>query len=163
MITNSIDYIGISNNLPTDITYFKEELFDTTIYNTKEGACISKVISASVDCSINSMKLLNTSVRTSNEGQKLTGKKLLIEVNLSYRIKYISSTKEKYLYVLKNNTTKVIYIVLPKYIEDLKIEELVRRKKIKIEPYIEDLYVSCRNTGGIYIRTLLLLNAQVKV
>lgn len=123
---------------------------------------VVSIISVSADCQINSMKLLNTSVRTSNEGQRLSGKKLLVELNILYRIKYISDPKEKYLYILKENFTKIMYIVLPSSINGFKIEDLVRQNKIKVTPYIEDLYVDQRNNNYIYIRNLILLNAMYK-
>ncbi len=162
MISNLIDYIGIDKDLPKGIKYFKEELFSNVISNSNLSKPIENIISASVDCNINSVKLINTQVRTSNEGQKLTGKKLLVEINILYRIKYLSDSKEKYLYILKERSTKVMYIVLPKTIDDCKIEDLVRRGKIKVECYVEDLYVDKRKDNSVYIRNLLLLNARYK-
>lgn len=159
MISNLIDYIGIDKDLPKDIKYFKEELFSNVISSSNLNKPILSIISASVDCNINSIKLINTQVRTSNEGQKLTGKKLLVEINISYKIKYLSDSKEKYLYILKERCTKVVYIVLPKSIGDYKIEDLVRRKKIKVRSYVENLYVEKRKDNSLYIRNLLLLNA----
>jgi hypothetical protein len=162
MSFNSISYLGISGSLPTNIEYFKEELFNNIINIPKDRKPIYKITSASVDCKVNSMKLLNTNVQTSNEGQKLSGKKLLVELNLSYRIKYISDSKEKYLYMLKSNVPKVMYIVLPKTINDIPIEEFFRKKKIVLEPYIEDIYSESRGANKVYIRTLLLLNTIIK-
>lgn len=161
-MSKSIDYIGIDNNLPTNIKYFKEEIFGITVQKSKSNVDIHKIISVSIDCKINSIKLVNTQVRTSNEGQKLTGKKLLVELNFIYRIKYISTSKEKYLYILKENATKVIYVVLPQYIDDTRIEDIIRKKKVKIDTYIEDLYAECRSYEQVYLRTLVLVNASIK-
>ncbi|MGL6105710.1 hypothetical protein [Romboutsia sp.] len=162
MITNFIDYIGIDENLPTNIKYFKEDLLDTVFSKKDETKEIHTIISTSVDCNVNSIKLVNTSSRTSNEGQKLSGKKLLVEVKLSYRIKYTTNTKETSLYILKTSHTKVIYIVVPREINGFKIEDLVRKNKVSVETFIEDLYVSSRGPNSIYIRTLLLVNARLK-
>ena len=163
MITNFIDYIGIDENLPTNIKYFKEDLFDTVFSKKDETTKIHTIISISVDCKINSIKLVNTSSRTSNEGQRLSGKKLLVEVKLSYRIKYTTDTKERYLCILKTSHTKIIYIVVPKEVNGFKIEDLVRKNKVSVETYVEDLYISSRGPSSVYIRTLLLLNARVKI
>ena len=158
-----IDYVGISSDLPVNIKYFKEELFSSIIQRTDEVKDINKIISVSATCSANPIKLVNTKSSTSNEGQTLTGKKLLIELNLDYRIKYTSSSLEKYIYILKSNMTKVMYIVMPTIINDTTIEELVRRKKVVIEPIIEDIYASRRDSDTIYVRTLLLLNSKLKI
>ncbi|MGL4910910.1 MAG: hypothetical protein ACRC3Y_00630, partial [Romboutsia sp.] len=107
-------------------------------------------------------KLLNTQVRTSNEGKKLSGKKLLVELNISYNIKYTSNSLEKYLYVLKSNITKIMYIVVPKEIDEVNIEDFIRRKKIQVQSFVEDLYAERRTENSVYIRTLLLLNANIK-
>ncbi|MGL4911001.1 MAG: hypothetical protein ACRC3Y_01085, partial [Romboutsia sp.] len=77
-------------------------------------------------------------------------------------IKYTSNSLEKYLYVLKNNITKIMYIVVPKEIDEVNIEDFIRRKKIQVQSFVEDLYVQRRNENSVYIRTLLLLNANIK-
>lgn len=157
-----INYVGISEDLPIDIKYFKEEVIDNVFFKKENARPIENIVSASVDSKINTIKLLNTSMRTSNEGKKLTGKKLLVEINLSYSVKYTSSSLEKYLYILKNEVTKIIYIVVPKEIDDCNIEDFVRRKKIQVQSLIEDLYIEIRSEDSVYIRTLLLLNANIK-
>lgn len=159
---NCIDYVGISSDLPVDIKYFKEELFDTNIITKQSNKEINKIISVSVNCTTNSIKLVNTKSSTSNEGQTLTGKKLLIELTLNYRIKYTTNSLEKYIYVLKNSITKIMYIVVPSKFNDIRIEELIRKKKVSIEPIVEDIYACCRDSHTAYIRTLLLLNANIK-
>lgn len=158
-----INYIGISNQLPTDIKYFKEELFSDIIIKSNKLRAIGDIVSVAVDTKIDSTKILNTSERTSNEGRKLSGKKLLVEVNLSYNIKYTSNTIEKYLYIIKHNITKIVYIVVPKEIENTLIEEFLRHKKIQVQHFIEDLYAQKRTDNSIYLRTLLLLNANIKI
>ncbi|MGL4800954.1 MULTISPECIES: hypothetical protein [Peptostreptococcaceae] len=158
-----INYIGISESLPVDIKYFKEDLVDDIFYKKENSKPIGEIISASIDLNINSIKLLNTSTRTSNEGRKFTGKKLLIEVCLNYSIKYTSNTIEKYLYILKNEVTKIMYISVPKEINNYDIEDFVRRKKIQIQSFVEDLYVEKRSSDSIYVRSLLLINANFKI
>lgn len=160
---NFIDYVGISSYLPVDIKYFKEELFDTLIFKKKDGKDINRIISVSVICKSNSIKLVNTKASTSNEGQTLTGKKILIELSVDYRVKYTSNSMEKYIYILKNSSTKIMHIVVPSHLNDTQIEELIRRKKILIEPIVEDIYACNRDNDSIYIRTLLLLNATIKI
>ncbi|MGL5694382.1 MAG: hypothetical protein ACRCXA_09905, partial [Peptostreptococcaceae bacterium] len=157
-----INYIGINEDLPTNIKYFKEELIDNVFFKSEDANPIEKIISSSIDLRVKSIKLLNTSVRTSNEGKKLSGKKLLVELNIQYSIKYTSNSLEKYLYVLKNNITKIMYIVVPKEIDEVNIEDFIRRKKIQVQSFVEDLYVQRRNENSVYIRTLLLLNANIK-
>lgn len=160
MTNDLISYVGISKDLPTNIKYFKEELFTNILNIENLKYPIDSIVSSSVDCKINSMKLINTNIRTSNEGQKLSGKKLLVDISIFYRIKYISDSKNKYLYVLKGSFNKVIYIVLPTSINEQDIEGLVRRNKVKLTTYLEDLYVEKRFDNSIYIRVLVLLTTN---
>ncbi|MGL4912857.1 MAG: hypothetical protein ACRC3Y_10570 [Romboutsia sp.] len=161
-MNNYINYIGLNDNLPINIKYFKEELFDVMCVKKPNAKTICDIVSVSIDCSINSIKLLNTATRTSNEGNKLSGKKLLIELDFSYSIKYTTDSVEKYLYILNSNTTKIIYIVVPTEIDNVPIEDLVRKKKINVQTYIEDLYADIRSPDEVYIRTLLLTNVNIK-
>lgn len=162
MVIDGVDYIGVDERLPTDIKYFKEELISTVFKKNSENTDIHSIVSVSVDCSIKSLKIINTPMRVSNDGQRLSGKKLLVEISLNYRIKYISNSKKQYIYILKPVINKVFYIVVPKEIENQKIEDLLRRRKIGVNSYVEDLYVHKIDKNNIYIRTLLLLNFNLK-
>ena len=157
-----IDYIGISTNLPTDIKFFKEELFSTSRFIKDNQPKIKKIISISIDSKIISTKIINTSKKVSNDGQKLSGKKLLVELNINYKIKYLSTNKEKCLYILKHNITKIIYIVIPSEVDNKTIEEIIRKKRMGIKTYIEDLYADIRDNEEIYIRNLILVNVFIK-
>lgn len=159
---NSIDYIGVSTNLPKDIKYFKEELVSTSYTLNEDALDIDKIISVSIDTKITSIKLINTAVRTSSEGQKLMGRKILIELSINYKIKYLSDGKEKYLYMLKESMTKAMYVVLPSTIKEEKIEELLRKKRVGAQVFVEDLYAKLRNKKEIYIRNLILINLFIK-
>lgn len=157
-----IDYIGTCDDFPENISYFKEELITNTFKIKSDLKEIQKIISVSVDYEILTLKLLNTQIRTSNEGQKLSGKKLLVEIKFTYKIKYLSDLKEKYLYLLKSSLTKVFYIVLPREYENFKIEEIIRKKALGVKVYIEDIYAQKRKEKEIYIRKLVLVNAFIK-
>lgn len=157
-----VEYIGLSENLPNEISFFKEELVNTTVKLKEELNDILKIISVSVDYEIRSMKLVNTAVRTSNEGQRLSGKKLLVEINFKFRIKYLSNSKEKYLYLIKSGLNKVIYVVLPREYENYKIEEIARKKAIGVKVHIEDIFSKIRNEREIYIRNLVLIDVFIK-
>lgn len=158
MVIDCIDYIGINENLPTDIKYFKEELVTNILKKSLDGKDIHNIVSVSVDCDVNSMKIINTPIRVSNEGQRLSGKKLLVEVSLHFRIKYTTNIKQQYIYILKTTVNRVFYIVVPQEINGKKIEDLFRQRKLYITPYIEDIYSRTIDSNSIYIRTLLLLN-----
>lgn len=157
-----IKYIGVSEDLPTDIKYFKEETIDSILLKKENSKPIENIVSLMASTKINSIKLLNTPMRISNEGKRLSGKKILVDINILYTIRYTSNTLEKYLYLLKHDVNKILYIVVPKEIDDCKIEDCVRRKKIQVHPYIEDLYIENRCGSSVYIRTLLLLNTLIK-
>lgn len=154
----NINYIGISKNLPKNIKYFKEDIFTTMIPIKSHN--IDEIISISLDHKIISTKIINTDVRVSNEGQRLTGKKFLIELNIIFRIKYTSSNIKKYIYVLNYKTPKVIYIVLPTEVNNESINTIIRKNKFKIDFFVEDIYAQIRE-NNIYIKCLNLTNFNV--
>ncbi len=151
----NINYIGISKNLPKNIKYFKEDIFTTMIPIKSHN--IDEIISISLDHKIVSTKIINTDIRVSNEGQRLTGKKFLIELNIIFRIKYTSSNIKKYIYVLNYKTPKVIYIVLPTEVNNESINTIIRKNKFKIDFFVEDIYAQIRE-NNIYIKCLNLTN-----
>lgn len=157
-----VEYIGKSENLPNEICFFKEELVVNNIKLKNELKDVLKVISVSVDYEIRSIKLLNTATRTSNEGQRLSGKKLLVEIEFKFRVKYLSHSREKYLYLIKSSLSKVMYVVVPKTYKTYTIEEIVRKKGLGVKVHIEDIFSKVRGDREIYIRNLVLVDVFVK-
>lgn len=156
MIIDHIDYIGIDENFPTDLKYFTENLITHTINSKDHLKDVNKIISVALDSRIDSIKIINTPIRISNEGQKLSGKKVLAEIQFSIKIKYITNSKEQYIFFFKQDILKVFYIVVPSEINGVKVEELVRKRKLSLKIYIEDIYADVRD-NDIYLRMLVVL------
>jgi hypothetical protein len=90
---NLIEYIGLSNYLPTNLKVFKKattsKVLNLPIYKAK----IKQITKVSVDIQIIDTLLIDTVSGQSLDGLILTGKKLICYATVNYRIHYVSTEK----------------------------------------------------------------------
>ncbi|MGL4731129.1 MAG: hypothetical protein ACRCW0_06065 [Clostridium sp.] len=161
MIINGVEVVGISDRLPINPKYFKSILLNNEIFLSEDKPPINTLVTISLDATVGDIKIINTPIRTSNEGEKLLGKKLLVEINLKYKIQYTSYGREHYIYVLDHQTTKTTFIVLPETINEERIEDLLRKEKIEVRAYVEDIYVEVKNSSTLYTSLSLMVNGKI--
>lgn len=161
MVLDGIEVIGTSNQFPDDLRFFKEELIWTSLENIEGSPEIGRIVSVSVDTNIVSYKILDIDVDHLENDESYLNRTIRVELNFYIRIKYIGDLQEQYIYTANNEITKVIYISMPNIIDNLSIEELVRQQKIRINPYISDIYAREKDANSIYLRILCYLGLSI--
>ena len=150
-----------SNILPEIVQYFSEVTFIDSIKIPYDRPCINEILSAISSINIVSTKLIKTDIAKSYDGKNLSGYKLLVELNLKEKIKYLSLEQKKSIQILDlENKTKNIFITVPSIINNIKIEDLIRRNLFAINSYIEDIY--CTKVDNRNILKALSLIVEIK-
>ncbi|MGL4367232.1 MAG: hypothetical protein ACRCTQ_02970 [Brevinemataceae bacterium] len=147
--------------LPQKSNCFKEEEVSEIFNIPCDKPKIKEVHSISVHPEVGEVRLVETEIGKSNEGQILTGIKLVIEINLKEKITYVADEKMQYIYALSNENLKSFFIILPTEINEENTKDLLRAKRINIIPYIEA--VSIRKINSYSIFKCLSLFIDVKV
>ncbi len=148
--------------LPKEVENFKEELICEILPIPKQKPDIKNVIDVMVWPEITKYKLIKTQKGYSNEGKKLDGHKLVVEVKLKEKLTYVADECTNAIHGVHYNTIKSVELVLPEEIDGEKVCELVKLNKLNIIPYLEEVFVrklDCRNAHKC---VMLLLNVEVK-
>ncbi|MFI3201245.1 MAG: hypothetical protein R3Y54_06950 [Eubacteriales bacterium] len=137
-IRNLIEFSGekllpIGNCVVPQSNSFKQNTLDVNFQIQKDQYGIDKILKMNVDVELISYKIVKTSVGISEEGQELTGKKLLLVGEFTLKTSYISNSPDN-----KVDSYNVVipfcdYIVLPKDFKNI--------TTTKPEIYIEDIYI----------------------
>ncbi len=151
----------IQNILPETSSHFKEELMDEILTIPPQKPDIERVLDVIVWPEVMDMKLVETEVGRSNEGQNLTGVKLVVELNIKEKVTYVACDPTQSVHAAHFETYKSMFVILPEKIGDKYTCELVRSGRINVTPYVESSnarQLDCRN---IYRCLMLFLDVKI--
>lgn len=151
----------VQNILPETAKYFKEELVAEILAIPPQKPNIERVLDIIVWPEIEDINLIETPVGMSNEGQYLSGLKLIVEVRLKEKVTYVADEPTQSVHAAHYETLKSMFVILPTEIDGRDTADLVRSGRISVVPYIEAVDfrgLDCRN---IYKCVLLFLNVKI--
>ena len=150
-----------SGLLPTGVKYFKEEPICEIITIPNKKPDIERVLDIIVWPEIEHMSLIETDKGISNEGQKLTGYKLSVEVKLKHKLTYVADEPRKPVHATHYESLKGMFVVLPDKIDDKSMCEYIRSGRITACPYIETVYTRKLSKRTIHKSILLFLDVKI--
>lgn len=164
IVRGLVEGIGITpyEQLPKNPVFFTE----ITIPETVELPCrkpdIEELISVMVDAEVISTRLVNTPTAVSCEGQVLLGHKLIIELKLRQKVKFIAKEPTQSVHAAHfEKVVSSIFVVLPPGIGTASMEALFKQNKLVVTPYIEDIYAAKLDGRRIFKNVTLLIDVTV--
>ncbi|MBW4829550.1 MAG: hypothetical protein KZY61_01860 [Clostridiaceae bacterium] len=149
IMKNLVEYIGIADILPTNPRYFKQLTMSENLAIPMQKPDMEQLLGIMVEAEVISTRLVETEKGVSDEGQKLSGCKLIIELRFHEKIKYVADEPTQSVHVAEYESHyKSVFVVVPCEIDGTNVCEFVRKKKMSVNVYIEDIYaemVDCRN------------------
>lgn len=128
----------ISNKeIPYTVNYFKEEALSKILEIPKDKPGIKRILSFEVFPKVCGYKVIETEVGMSNEGQNLSGIKLLVKLKIKSRLTYVADTCSQPIYSACYEEAKTMFVVLPEEINGKDICSLIKSGQISIVPYVE--------------------------
>ncbi|AOR24023.1 DUF11 domain-containing protein [Clostridium taeniosporum] len=136
------------------ISTFKYLSRSEKIYKEKDKPFIGEVDNVSADIDILEYHIVKTIEGKSNEGQKLTGYKIVLQGIIKEVIEYSSDECNRSIYITNEHIPFSTFIVLP---DNFKIGS-----KINIDYSIEDISFERRNKVSVYTNICLLFVAKIR-
>ena len=151
----------IQNIIPETSSYFKEELMAEVLTIPSQKPDIERVLDVIVWPEVMDMHLVETEVGRSNEGQYLTGIKLVVELKIKEKVTYVACEPTQSVHAAHFETYKSMFIILPEKIGDKYTCELARSGRINITPYVESSHARQLDSRNIYRCIMLFLDANI--
>lgn len=148
------------NLIPKKVKYFKEELVSEILVIPPQKPDMERILDIVVWPEIVNVKLVNTQVGKSNEGQYLSGYKLVVEVNLKEKLTYVSCEPTQSVHAAHFETLKSIFIVLPPEIDGKSLCDLQRAGKVQVTPFVEAVKFRMLDATSIHKCVMLLLDVK---
>lgn len=137
-----------TDSLPKVSQYFKEELVTELLSIPPQKPDIERILDILVWPEVEDVKLVETPIGMSNEGQYLSGLKLIAEVKLKEKVTYVANEPTQSVHAAHYETLTSMFVVLPTEINGRNTADLVRSGRINVLPYIEAVdfrILDCRN------------------
>lgn len=138
---------NVPNNYPVNPLYFKEDLVCEILTIGEGMADVGAITDIIVDPVVRNIELIQTIEGTSNEGQNLTGYKVVIEINFREKILYVANQCDQPLQGAHFEVSKTFFIVPPEQVNGVSFCELYNQGRIQVYPYIEKVHgriLDCR-------------------
>ncbi|MGL5767547.1 MAG: hypothetical protein ACRCX8_18095 [Sarcina sp.] len=147
--------------MPKTALYFKEEILDDILIIPNQKPDLDRILDITAWAEVEDYKLIETETGLSYEGQRLTGKKLVVEVKIKEKLIYVAEVVEQSAHAAHYEKFKSIFVILPEKIGDKYICDLVRANRIQITPYVEDLCYRKLNEREIHRCLLLFVDVKL--
>lgn len=158
-ICNSAEGIGVAPSLPANPLYFTQVAIPEIVVIPPQKPNCEELLSVMVEAKVISVRLIKTAVGLSNEGQNLTGYKIIIELELNQKIKYIADEPTQSVHAAHfKNVISSIFVVVPPSIGGINIEDLFEQGRLVVTPYIEDIYGVCQDKRTIFKNITVLID-----
>lgn len=151
----------IQNEIPMNPKYFKEEAICELLTIPHEKPDMERILDIVVWAEIENIRLVETEVGNSIEGQKLSGNKLVVEVSLKEKVTYVADEPTQTVHAAHYEMLKSVFIIVPKTIGEKSLCNLIKSDRIIVTPYVEDVSFRMIDCRTIHKCVMLFLNASI--
>lgn len=163
VIKDLVEYIGIADSLPENPLYFKEVSIPETVTIPPQKPDIEQILAVMIEPKVVSIRLVETPVGLSNENQNLSGCKLVMELKLQQKVKYVADVPCQSVHVAEfESIFKSIFVVIPCEVNGQRVCDLLRKNRIVVTPYIEDIFAKMLDERTVFKNTTLFLNVTFR-
>lgn len=152
--------ICTQNILPKNALYFKEEEISGILTIPCQKPDMENILSIIVSPVVENMRIIETEVGRSNEGQYLTGRKLVIELRIREKITYVADEKTQSVHAAHYETLKSFFVIVPNEIEGQDVCDLLRANRVSVNPYIEAVNKRMIDKRTIFKCALLFIDVK---
>lgn len=150
-----------TSTLPCYANYFKESIIQEIIMLPEEKPNIERIQTIMVWPEIEDMKLIPTEKGISNEGQILTGLKLLVKLSLKQKLLYVADRCTQSLHATHFDNMTNLFIIVPEVIDCEPTCALFAKGQLRVIPYIETVQFRLLDPRCIHKCVSVFVNMEV--
>lgn len=147
--------------LPKTSKYFKEEDICKMLYIPCQKPDMEKLLDILVWPEVTDVKAIETIEGTSEEGQNLTGVKLIVELKINEKITYVADDARQSVHSAHFEDLKSVFVILPKEINGNDVCDLVNAGRVSVIPYVESVYGRMIDERTIHKCILMFIDVKV--
>lgn len=147
--------------LPEEAKYFKEEIVCEILSIPPQKPDMERLLDVIVDAEVVNINLIETQKGRSQEGQYLSGYKLVVEINIKEKVTYVANEPTQTAHAAHYETLKSMFVILPPEVNGKKICDLVRANRLTVIPYVEDVCARMLDKRTVHKCVMLFLDVKI--
>lgn len=161
IFTTNSNGTSLYNTMPETVKYFQEVNIIENIEIPCNKPDIETISSLLVSPKVSSARLINTPIALSYEGQNLSGYKLIVDLKIDEKLKYVAALCHQPIHgVHYSDINKSVFVVVPEEIDGQRVCDLIRKGKYAVTPYVNDVYITKRDCRTVYSCVSLLVDVR---
>lgn len=159
IVSNLIEYAGLVDCLPDlpEVAAFKQFSVMETVCLPHAKPDIEQIVKVMAEVVITNTHVIRTPVATSEEGQILTGRKLIVEGIVRQKVEYVADCPEQAVHAAHFDVPFSTFIVLPPLDDE---NGMCTHNHFTVTPYIEDIFAQQVSKRCIFKNITILLVAE---
>ncbi|MEF9934297.1 MAG: hypothetical protein RR539_05475 [Clostridium sp.] len=149
-----------NQSLPQNVKYFKEEIINEILTIPDQKPDMERVLKALVSVNVESIKLIETEKGISNEGQNLTGYKLIVKLRIKEKLTYVADRCTQPVHAAHYENVKSLFVILPETIDGERTCDLIKRNKLNVVPYVECVEARMLDERHVHKCVMLFVNVE---
>lgn len=149
-----------NNILPQNSKYFKEEEVSEILCIPPQKPDMENILSVVISPVVENIRIVDTEVGKSNEGQVLTGKKLVVELRIKEKMTYVADESTQSVHATHYENIKSFFVIVPNELNGHDICELVRGNRVTVTPFIEAVNTRMLDKRTIFKCLLIFIDVK---
>ncbi|MGL5066533.1 MAG: hypothetical protein ACRC6T_01720 [Sarcina sp.] len=149
-----------NQSIPEYSKYFKEEIINEILAIPCQKPDMERLLKTLVDVTVEDKKLIKTEKGLSNEGQILTGYKLVVKLRIKEKITYVADHCTQSVHAAHFETIKNLFIIIPEEIDGEDICKIFKKGRLSITPYVECVESRMLDERTIHKCVMLLVDVK---
>lgn len=159
--SNSISDFKEYDNFPETVEYFQEIALLETLCIPEKKNNMEQITDFRITPKVVSTRLVRTHEALSYSGQNLTGLKIIVELELNKRIKYVADILCQSVHSAHyEDCMKSAFIVVPQKIGCIDTEDLIHNENFIIEPYVLYSNAAMQDERTVLVSAIILINLK---
>ncbi|GAB6139123.1 DUF3794 domain-containing protein [Halanaerobaculum tunisiense] len=151
-----VEIVGVAESFPKldgECDFWTQLSVPEIVFIPEQKPNIEQIAKVAVEVEIISQRVVKTptSYGYNLGGQKLTGKKLIIEGKIKQKLFYVADVAEQSMHVAHFQKSFSTFIIIP--------SDMNKHAKFRIDPYIEDVFVKMNDKREVFKNVTLFLHA----
>lgn len=121
---------------------------------------MERLLNTLVSVSVESTKLIRTEKGLSNEGQNLSGYKLLVKLRLREKVMYVADRCTQPVHASHYEDIQNFFVILPETIDNVTVCDLYKYGKLLVTPYVECVETRMLDPRHVHKCVMLLIDVK---
>ncbi|MFI3201246.1 MAG: hypothetical protein R3Y54_06955 [Eubacteriales bacterium] len=147
------------NVIPKEVAIFKQEIINEVQEISQDNPSMERLLGTTITVDVEHMEIIETEVGVSNEGQRLSGIKLLVQLSICEQTSYVGDHCTQPVHGEYFESHRSFFVIMPETIDGRSVCDY--QDELQVTAYIEDIETRMLDSRHLQKCIMLLINVTL--